>query len=145
MRFIAALDFSETSNRVLRAVQTYADQLDDADVYLIHVEPPDPDFVGYAPGPQTVRDQVAQDFRSEHVRLQDAAKELEEKGLKVTPLLLRGPTSETIVDKAVELNADVIITGSHGHGLLHDILVGSTSAGILKKSPIPVLVIPARS
>ena len=92
-----------------------------------------------------MRDQVAQSCRNEHVRLQESAKELEEKGLKVTPLLLQGSISETIVDKANQLDADVIIIGSHGHGLLHNILVGSASAGVLKDSPIPVLVIPSRN
>ncbi len=142
MKIIAAVDFSETSERVLRTVQACADQLAHAAVYLIHVEPPDPDFVGYAPGPQTVRDQLAQRFRNEHVRLQQSAKELEKAGVDVTPLLLQGPISTTILAEAERLDADIIITGSHGHGLLHNVLVGSTSAEILKKSRIPVLVVP---
>lgn len=143
MKIIAALDFSETSERILEAVQAYATQLDHAEVYLVHVEPEEPAFIGYEPGPQTVRDQVAHNFRNEHVRLQDSARELEKSGLKVTPLLLQGPIGDTILTEVKRLEADLIIVGSHGHSFLHNVLVGSTSKEILKKSRIPVLVIPS--
>lgn len=142
MKITAALDFSETSQRILDAVETYARKLD-AEVFLIHVEPPEPDFIGYDPGPQTVRDQVAHSARGEHVELQKAARSLEAKGVKTTPLLVQGPFSASILAEADRLGADLIIIGSHGHGMLHDVLVGSTSEGVLKKSRIPVLVIPS--
>jgi nucleotide-binding universal stress UspA family protein len=143
MKIIAALDFSETSGRVLSAVKTYAARLNDAEVFLIHVEPPEPAFIGYDPGPQSVRDQVAEDFRNEHIRLRKSAEKLKKDGVNATPLLLQGPISQTILDEAGRLGADLIITGSHGHSLLHNVLVGSTSEGILKKSKIPVLVVPS--
>ena len=34
--------------------------------------------------------------------------------------------------------------GSHGFGALYDLLVGSSSRGILKSSTVPVLVVPVR-
>jgi nucleotide-binding universal stress UspA family protein len=34
--------------------------------------------------------------------------------------------------------------GSHGRGKLFDLVVGSVSAGVIRKSPVPVLVVPAR-
>lgn len=143
MRILAAIDFSEASEAVLKAAGTYAGPLK-AEVFLIHVEPPEPDFVGYEPGPQTVRDQVAHDMRAEHIRLKKDAKALEKTGVKVTPLLLQGPSGETILAEAVRLKADLILIGSHGHSALHKMLVGSTSESVLRKAEIPVMVIPVK-
>jgi nucleotide-binding universal stress UspA family protein len=36
------------------------------------------------------------------------------------------------------------VVGSHGHGMMFDAMVGSVSAGVLRKSTIPVLVVPVR-
>ncbi len=143
MKILAAVDFSTASETVLKATGNYAKQMQ-AEVCLIHVEPPEPAFVGYEPGPQTVRDQVAHDMKTEHIRLHKEAKALEKTGIKVTPLLLQGPSGETIVAEAERLGADLIIIGSHGHGALHKMLVGSTSEGVLRKAKIPVMVIPVK-
>ena len=51
---------------------------------------------------------------------------------------------ESILKEADKVNAEMIITGSHGHGAVYDILVGSVSAGIIKYSKIPVLVVPVK-
>jgi nucleotide-binding universal stress UspA family protein len=55
-----------------------------------------------------------------------------------------GPTVQTILEQAEKLDADVIVMGSHGRGKLFDLVVGSVSAGVIRKSPVPVLVVPAR-
>jgi nucleotide-binding universal stress UspA family protein len=47
---------------------------------------------------------------------------------------------ETIMRVAGELGADVIVVGSHGHGAFQGLL-GSTGAKLVRRSPIPVLVI----
>jgi nucleotide-binding universal stress UspA family protein len=35
------------------------------------------------------------------------------------------------------------VVGSHGHGAAYDLLVGSISAGIIRKAEVPVVVVPA--
>lgn len=141
MKILVAVDFSTASEAVLEVTRTYAQKLS-AEVYLVHVEPPEPAFISYELGPQTVRDQVAHDIKTEHSRLQKDARALEKTGIKVTPLLLQGPPDETIAAEAERLETDLIIIGSHGHGALHKMLVGSTSAGVLRKAQVPVLVVP---
>lgn len=143
MKILAAVDFSTASEAVLKATEIYAKRIE-AEVYLIHVEPPEPAFVGYDVGPQSVRDQVAHAMKTEHIRLQKDAKALEKAGVKVTPLLLQGPEGETIISEAGRIEACLILVGSHGHGALHKMLVGSTSEYILRRSRVPVLVIPAK-
>ena len=40
--------------------------------------------------------------------------------------------------------AEYIVMGSHGHGAMYDLLVGSTTHGVLKKAPCPVVVVPRK-
>jgi D-alanyl-lipoteichoic acid acyltransferase DltB (MBOAT superfamily) len=61
-----------------------------------------------------------------------------------TVVLVRGPTVETTLKEADKLEAELIVVGTHGHGAVYDVLVGSYSAGIIRKSTLPVLVVPIR-
>jgi nucleotide-binding universal stress UspA family protein len=56
-------------------------------------------------------------------------------------LIKHGAPAEVIVETARELNCDLIVVGTHGHGTFSDVFVGSTAKWIVKHSPIPVLVI----
>jgi nucleotide-binding universal stress UspA family protein len=143
MKILVAVDFSPAAAAVLRQARHYAKALA-AEVWLVHVAPPDPEFVGYEAGPQTVRDQVAEKFHAEHRALQQQAEEFRHLGLNVASLLLQGPTSPTILAEADRLQVDLIILGSHGHGALYQVLVGSVSEGVLRKAGRPVLVVPTR-
>jgi nucleotide-binding universal stress UspA family protein len=51
---------------------------------------------------------------------------------------------ETTLKEAESLKAELIVLGSHGHGAVYDVLVGSYSAGIIRRSKLPVLVVPIR-
>ena len=59
-------------------------------------------------------------------------------------LLIEGDTKEIIVKEALEINADMIIMGSHGHSSFHKVLVGSVTNSVLKKLSCPVLIVPVK-
>ena len=140
---LAALDFSDVTDRLVDVAAAMA-RAYGATLYLLHVEPPEPDFVGYEPGPQHVRDHVAQDairhFKDENT-LRD---KLRADGLDVHCLVVQGPAVEKILEEAEKLDADLIGVGSHGHGPVYHVLLGSVGEGVVKRSTRPVLVIPAR-
>jgi nucleotide-binding universal stress UspA family protein len=48
-----------------------------------------------------------------------------------------------IVDRAGEVDADVVVIGSQGHGVLHRMLLGSVSTHVVRHAPCPVLVVPS--
>ena len=52
----------------------------------------------------------------------------------------RGLPSEAICAAAVD--AELLVLGSHGHGAVHDKLVGSTSERVIHHAPCPVVVVP---
>jgi nucleotide-binding universal stress UspA family protein len=52
-----------------------------------------------------------------------------------------GSPAEVIVETAKKLSCDLIVMGTHGHGAIADVLIGSTAKWVVRQSPIPVLVI----
>ena len=62
----------------------------------------------------------------------------------VTPdeiLIESGTPAEAIVQTAQKQNCDLIVMGTHGHGTISDVFIGSTAKWVVKHSPVPVLVI----
>jgi nucleotide-binding universal stress UspA family protein len=143
MNILVAVDLSPASKKIVAAARDVAG-LTGASVYVLHVAEPEPDFVGYDAGPEVVRTQVAEELHREHKAVQSLARGLRDEGLDATALLIRGPTVETTLKEADKLKAGLIVVGSHGHGAVYDVLVGSYSAGIIRRSKLPVLVVPCR-
>ena len=101
-------------------------------------------FVGFEAGPQSVRDARANELRNEHRAFQQQAKEICGKGVDAEAYLIQGPTVDTILEQADHLQADLLVLGSHGHGALYRALLGSVCEGVLRRTNIPVLIVPAR-
>jgi nucleotide-binding universal stress UspA family protein len=139
---LVAVDFSAVAEDQLEIVGRLARP--NRDIYLLHVAEPDPSFVGYEAGPDEVRHDVAVEFKREHEQLHALADRLREDGHTVNALMIQGPTIQTILEQAEKREAEVIVVGSHGRGKLFDVVVGSVSAGVIRKAKVPVLVVPTR-
>jgi nucleotide-binding universal stress UspA family protein len=74
--------------------------------------------------------------------LRKAAENLPE-DISVTTLLVEGPPARALIERARSGAFDLIVMGSHGHGRLHQSLLGCVSQKVLHASPIPVLLIRA--
>ncbi|GAB4325085.1 MAG: universal stress protein [Bacteroidales bacterium] len=142
MKILAALDLSPASDKIISVLAGFAPRLQ-ATVWLIHVAPPDPDFIGYDIGPKTERDFIAKKLHQLHLQIQEIARKHQSEGLNLIPLLVQGPTVETILEQAKKLEVDFIAVGSHGHTRMQHLLAGSVSKELLKKSDIPLLVVPS--
>ena len=53
-----------------------------------------------------------------------------------------GTVVEEILRTAAEISANLIVMGTHGHGSVYNLLVGSVTEGILKAAHRPVLLVP---
>ena len=62
-------------------------------------------------------------------------------GVELQPRVEVGEPGDTICAVAEELDADLIIVGSHGHGWLQRVFIGSVSTHVLHHAPCPVLVV----
>ena len=62
----------------------------------------------------------------------------------ITTIIKEGDFAEGIIATATEINADVIVMGSHGRRGLDKMLMGSVAERVLHKSVIPLFIIPTK-
>ncbi len=55
-----------------------------------------------------------------------------------------GDFAESILETAKELNADIIVVGSHSRKWLENIVMGSVTEKVLHHTTIPLLIIPTK-
>ncbi len=160
MNILVAIDFSDGFETILSEAKKWS-HFTHAKLWLIHVSEPQTNVVGFCPdvgfmgegmavdvfsansqAQQNTRDTAARQLREKRHQLQELAKKLQSNDETVIPLLLEGPVSKTILKEASKHEVSMIIVGSHGHNAVHQLLMGSVSEAILRKSPVPVLVVP---
>jgi nucleotide-binding universal stress UspA family protein len=133
-RIVVAVDFSETSLRAARLALEVASP--HATIYLAHVGPRDNLLHEWNGWGLTYKDDAG-----------DALQKLREQlhvpsGLIVQRVLLQGDPATELLAFAASVNADLIATGSHGHGFVARMLVGSVTTRILRCSTCSVLCVP---
>jgi nucleotide-binding universal stress UspA family protein len=138
---LVAVDFGVDDQVLLGRASQLAEKFN-AKIWVVHIAAPDPDFVGYEPGPQYIRDFRAEDLRTEHKALKAYAENLGKSGIEAEGLLIQGPTVATILEEATKLSIDLFVVGTHKHGFLHRLFNENTPIELAKKSNIPLLVIP---
>ena len=138
---LVTLDFEEKAISLVEKAAEIAEKFN-SKIWIVHIVAPDPDFIGYEPGPQYIRDSRADELRKEHRTIQNFTQMLKEKGIDAEGLLIQGPTKEMIIKESEKLNIDLIIIGHHEHGLLHKLFAGSVASQVINHSKIPVLTIP---
>jgi len=152
MNILVALDLSTASQEILRFVKTLTSDLS-AKIWLFYVTEPSSGMVAYKGSlkndpsddrldPDYARDQIAKKIHDEHMLLQDEAKKLENAQVTVTARVVEGSPTEILLHESEKLAIDMIVVGSHGHGAIYNMLIGSVSESILQQSICPVLVVP---
>ncbi|HMP77613.1 MAG TPA: universal stress protein [Kiritimatiellia bacterium] len=141
-RILVPVDFSSTTDAVIGVGAALAKSLG-AELFLLHVAQPEPEFITYEPGPASVRQAVAREISEEHRKLHALDRALEAQGLTVTSLVIQGYIVEKIIQEIERLQIDLVVMGSHGHGALHHLLLGSVSEGVMRKTTCPVLIVPS--
>ena len=71
-----------------------------------------------------------------------AAASAQANGLSAEAVVLDGPVLDRLLDAIVELDATVVVMGSHGRGGLARLLMRSRTDGLLRRSTVPVIVAP---
>src|ERR1700682_2442986 len=61
-------------------------------------------------------------------------------GVDATPVMRTGLAVDAILDEARDWNASCIAIGTHGRKGLARVFLGSCAEGVLRKSPVPVLI-----
>lgn len=140
---LVPLDFSEVTPRVMETAATFAQDLK-AKVFLLHVVPPPIVMTAYGITKDQIPDFLCQEQEQAKKELRVFHEELEAKAIETTSLTVQGPPIESILLVAREHAADLLVMGSHGHGAFYEFIVGSTTRGVLKNFPGPVVLVPSR-
>ena len=143
-RILVPIDFSGVSDAVVVETCHLAKALD-ASVLLVHVAIERPEFLRHEIGTVALRDSIAGHIKTEHRKLARYRNMLEDEGVEATAILIPGSPAEKILEEARRLEPALILLGSHGHGALFHLLLGSVCQAVLRKAPCPVLIVPSRA
>ncbi|MGB0175567.1 MAG: universal stress protein [Owenweeksia sp.] len=138
---LVAIDFEEQSVRLIDYAASFAQKFD-AQLCIIHIAAPDPDFVGYNAGPQNIRDMRAKELREEHRFIQAQVQRLKAMGIRTEGMLIQGETVKTILDEVEKLSSDLLIIGSHEHSFFYNLFAENTALEIFKRIKTPLLTFP---
>ena len=141
MKILVCVDLSDSTEEILKTIEKLCRPLN-AKIWLLHNAMPEPDTIEFKVDPIEARESLAKKFHHQHRQIQELAERFRKSGVDATALLVHGKTVDAILTEATDLDIDLIVVGSHGHGAMYQLLVGSISEGVLHRSSKPVLVIP---
>jgi len=142
-KILAAVDFSDLATLVIDYAILQAKAFG-SEILVMHVEPPTPAFIGNEISPPIITEQRVEETDRIKNDLEAMVRFIGDKGLKASYDFQQGSIIDTIVEKADEFNADLIVMGAHNHGFLYRAFIGSISSGVMKISRCPVLIIPEK-
>ena len=139
---LAPLDFSKVSDAVVSESIALARALHGRVVLLAVVQPPVVNYE-YAAVMDNLAEITAAGERNAERRLAELETKFKAEGIPVESVQLVGSPIPLIVEQANKISANYIVMGSHGHTAFYDLLVGSTTHGVLMRASCPVIIIPA--
>ncbi len=139
---IAALDFSDANEPVIEATTKLARALNES-VHLVHVVEPEPTYAAYGFAPDefpAMQEIQAESLVRSEKKLSEMASQLEVPNVQTK--VLQGQPLHAILEYADAVDAEMLVLGSHGHGFLGSLLLGSVAEGCVRKAKIPSLIVP---
>lgn len=138
---LVGVDFNRKTDELLNKAEKLAKKFS-AKLWLLHVATPLPEYVGFEVSPHYVATDQNEFIREEKKRIAAYAQKMQDNGVDAQGLLLEGATIDVILEEAKQLNVDLIVCGHQEHNFLYNMLFGSVSASLIRKTKIPVLVYP---
>ena len=140
---VAAVDFSNATAGVL-ATTAKLGRAFGAELHLIHIVEPQVPYTAYGFTPDEF---PAVPIFDDEVRIR-ATRTLQELtaqlgDLPVKTRLVDGSPLQATIDYVKEVGADLVVLGSHGHGVVASLLLGSVAEGMVRKALVPTLIVPA--
>jgi nucleotide-binding universal stress UspA family protein len=137
---LAAVDFSQVSKSVVSEAAALARAFDGRVVLLSVVQPPV--LLSEYGAMVDVAQITAAGEKNAARQLENLEDTLKNQFIKAEAVQVTGAPVANIVEQAEKNEADYIVMGSHGHTAFYDVLVGSTTHGVLMRSKCPVIIVP---
>ena len=138
---LAPIDFSSATETVVEEAANLARAMEGKVVLLTVLQPP-AITNEYSALVDNLAEIMAAGEKNASRRLAEIESKLKAAQVPVETVQLNGPPIRLIVEQAKELGASYIVMGSHGHTALYDLLVGSTTHGVLMRASCPVVITP---
>jgi nucleotide-binding universal stress UspA family protein len=139
MKILLAVDGSPYTKKMLAYLATHEELLAGTHEYTaLTVQPQLPPRARAALGKEIV-DQYYADEGEKVVG--PVCKFLARHGVEAKRVLKVGPVGETIAKLADAGKFDLLVMGTHGHGALGKLVMGSVSTQVLANSHVPVLLV----
>ena len=140
MKILIAVDGSPYTRAAARYVARHRESFSSPlEIHLLHVQPPIP----YPRAAAVAGKQAVDKYQREEslAALAVAEKELANAGIEFKSAWRVGEITAVIESHAREHGIDLVITGSHGHGALANLAMGSAATKLIASLTVPVLVI----
>lgn len=139
---LTPIDFSPATMNVIAASVDLAAAIK-GEVVLLHVVQAPMVTSDYGLAMENVQEILEVSEKAASRQLSHLGEKFGNKGVAVRTDQTSAPAVSGILQKAEEIGASYIVMGSHGHTALYDLLVGTTTHGVLKKAQCPVLIVPS--
>lgn len=140
---LAPVDFSGVTESVIAQARAFASTFSGR-VVLLHTMQPPVITSEYAPYLENIGEIMAVGEKAAAKQLAHLQEQLQASGIPAETVQATGSPVTFILQQAKAHAADYIVMGSHGHTAFYDLLVGSTTHGVLNKASCPVVVVPDR-
>jgi nucleotide-binding universal stress UspA family protein len=141
-KILIALDYDDTSQKVAEVGFSMAQAMK-AEAVLLHVISEQPVYYSSYMFMTELRVDILEDLKkTSHDFLEKTRAYLEDE--QISTVVKEGDIASTILKTANELEADIIVMGTHSRKWLESIIMGSQVEDVLKKTTIPLFVIPTK-
>jgi len=144
---LVPVDFSDVTERLVDTAAQMA-QVYSAKVWLLHCVDQSPTIASMSEVPMIMpvtEAELPEHFGSQFRALSQLMGSLRGKGIDAEMVLKSGLATDEILSAVIRNNIDMIVIGSHGHGALYNLVVGSVTQTVLRNTDTPTLVIPCET
>jgi len=141
-KVLIAMDYDETSQKVAEVGFSMAQAMH-AETILLHVISEQPVYYSSYMYMRELQVDVLGDLKKSTQKFLDKTKKY--LGVEsIQTILKEGEIAETILNTAKEMNADIIVMGSHSRKWLENIIMGSAAEDVLKTTTLPLFIVPTK-
>ncbi|MEO7037714.1 MAG: universal stress protein [Polyangiaceae bacterium] len=155
---VVGVDYSEASGMALKQAVSATEPHESSHIHVVHSVPFTPPLAnglgtpdlmlaatpaGVVPGELMASEMMRslQSFVEKALGEPSAEDSKKHAGIKWTMHMRQSDPTLAIVQLATDVEADLVVVGTHGRGWLAHFLLGSVAEGVIRQAPCPVLVV----
>jgi len=140
-RVLVPIDYSELAEKALRTVLSLHP---DAEITVLHVidfRTSDLGPGGWGDSPGEFEEWLADARERAADLLAEAEATAAEEGVEIETDTVVGEDASSILSYVADHDIDLVVMGSHGRSLPERILLGGVSETVVRRAPVPVMVV----